>query len=590
MSWIPPVNIFKNITQPKALAPNNLLTPEEIERRRRADLQKPLKDNRNVLTHPQLMQQVAVNNLLNQKVAVAPPQAVAQPQAVAPLQAPTPPQAVTPIGASGNDPLYDIINNPDYRGISAYYADNNLDTTSLLPATTPVTTPATNGGTNVYGFVEGQTDAAPSANPDLSPYPTTPLTPEQILQQQQRDNIIKQLQYQQRQLTQQALDAQNEVDTQSKIRAKNFAEYLAQRGLNAPDATSGVDTQYRMINDVATRQALTDIDLQKQTQIQELNLQAQQNLTNLDLANYQSEQEQEALDAQNKNVADTNDKNAWLDTFKLRFYDPTGTTGGYMGEINRINALLDKGDVTEAWKIPYLEAARAEKLMGQADAAKDAEALAIKNYNTRLESERKNALNVWRAMGIANKWVAKILGIAVGQKTVAYINAELANDRIQLSKYKAAQAANKSGGGGGGSDSGGKKLTRPEARQSIQTFIENKFGREILGSGMKPEQRRIIFNYINSLNITTSDKKSLFKTFTTVSYDSMANKIANTNKANASYKSEYSKLKKTLAGLTGAKRTARVFQITRTKSQGGNAEYYKKLLGDTYYNALVKSL
>jgi hypothetical protein len=587
MAWIPPVNIFRQITQPKAPTQPNLITPEELERRKRLLAQRAITDNRNVLTHPKVQTQSQINQLQS----VAPPISASTPTinkvAITPPTAPT--DNIT--DTVGNDPLYDIINDPNYRGISAYYADNNLDTTTLKPATqtTPQATPqATNtnqyvgGNDPTYDIIYDPNYRGPSAyayeqaNPEekMQGYtiPTTPtLTPEQQINQKQRDNIINMLRYQQQQISQQALAEQNATSNQAQIQAKNFAEYLAQRGLNAPGATSGIDTQYRMTNDAATRQALNNIELQKQAQLQALDLQTQQNLTNLDIADFQLQQQQEAQDKQDKDKAIVDDKNSWLDTYKLRFYDPTGKSGGYMGEIDRIKAVVAKGDTSEAWKIPYLEAARTEKLLGQAEAAAKAEETATKNYNSKLERERKNALNVWKAMGVANKWVAKILGIAVGQKTVAYINAELANDRLALSKYIASQKKySKSSSGGSGSAKA--DLSDSEARQLSEGYRDRLTGGKIESMTDLSEEVKVkVFDYISSLGAKSSYKPVLFQSLTGGSYSAYASKKSN-------YQTQVSKVN----SLSGKALAERVKAITQT-----NSTYYKNLLGSYYYGKLL---
>ena len=534
MAWIPPVNIFRQITQPKAPTQPNLITPEELERRKRLLAQRAITDNRNVLTHPKVQTQSQINQLQS----VAPPISASTPTinkvAITPPTAPT--DNIT--DTVGNDPLYDIINDPNYRGPSAYAYEQ----------------------ANPEEKMQGYT------------IPTTPtLTPEQQINQTQRDNIINMLRYQQQQISQQALAAQNATSNQAQIQAKNFAEYLAQRGLNAPGATSGVDTQYRMTNDAATRQALNNIELQKQAQLQALGLQTQQNLTNLDIADFQLQQQQEAQDKQDKDKAIVDDKNSWLDTYKLRFYDPTGKSGGYMGEIDRIKAVVAKGDTSEAWKIPYLEAARTEKLLGQAEAAAKAEETATKNYNSKLERERKNALNVWKAMGVANKWVAKILGIAVGQKTVAYINAELANDRLALSKYIASQKKySKSSSGGSGSAKA--DLSDSEARQLSEGYRDRLTGGKIEAMTDLSEEVKVkVFDYISSLGAKSSYKPVLFQSLTGGSYSAYASKKSN-------YQTQASKIN----SLSGKALAERVKAITQT-----NSTYYKNLLGSYYYGKLL---
>jgi hypothetical protein len=92
----------------------------------------------------------------------------------------------------------------------------------------------------------------------------------------------------------------------------------------------------------------------------------------------------------------------------------------YQLEINRNKA---DGDASNDWQIPYLEAARANKI-AQTEANKSQSA----------QDSYKNALNIWETTGIATPEIASILGVPVGAKTADY---NLESARVNISQQNA---------------------------------------------------------------------------------------------------------------------------------------------------------
>jgi hypothetical protein len=87
----------------------------------------------------------------------------------------------------------------------------------------------------------------------------------------------------------------------------------------------------------------------------------------------------------------------------------------FQAEINRRTNSADKADDA---LVPYLEAARAEKIAKQ---LADADNSASQAY--------KNAYNMWLQLGVATPEVARILGIEAGAKTLDKVKAEYSTSK-----------------------------------------------------------------------------------------------------------------------------------------------------------------
>jgi hypothetical protein len=95
------------------------------------------------------------------------------------------------------------------------------------------------------------------------------------------------------------------------------------------------------------------------------------------------------------------------------------TMGRYYTDFQaEINRRQSTGDKTDDALIPYLQAARAEKIAKQ---LADADNSASQAY--------KNAYNMWLQLGVATPEVARILGIEAGAKTLDKVKAEYSTSK-----------------------------------------------------------------------------------------------------------------------------------------------------------------
>jgi hypothetical protein len=95
------------------------------------------------------------------------------------------------------------------------------------------------------------------------------------------------------------------------------------------------------------------------------------------------------------------------------------TMGRYYSDFQaEINRRQSTGDKTDDALIPYLQAARAEKIAKQ---LADADNSASQAY--------KNAYNMWLQLGVATPEVARILGIEAGAKTLDKVKAEYSTSK-----------------------------------------------------------------------------------------------------------------------------------------------------------------
>jgi hypothetical protein len=121
-------------------------------------------------------------------------------------------------------------------------------------------------------------------------------------------------------------------------------------------------------------------------------------------------------------------KQSWLDTMG-RFGD------NYQAEIDRN---MSDNDTTNDWQVPYLQAARQDKVQKQAE-TKAAEAAAA----SAAEKEAyKNALELWKQSGVATAQIANILGVPEGARTAEYDIDKLNNAVAQQNADTAEQKAN----------------------------------------------------------------------------------------------------------------------------------------------------
>lgn len=154
---------------------------------------------------------------------------------------------------------------------------------------------------------------------------------------------------------------------------------------------------------------------------------------NLEAANAQMGLETYMQMMQNKmsmeQQSNSNMKNDFINTIGAYAND-------FQAEINRIQRAVAAGDSSEAWKVPFLNSSRNEKISGQQSAAAEAEQQELENYlkmqNLGLKQQQVNyqvskphykpasgginstawnqAYKLWAA-GQSNPWILKALGI-----------------------------------------------------------------------------------------------------------------------------------------------------------------------------------
>jgi hypothetical protein len=113
------------------------------------------------------------------------------------------------------------------------------------------------------------------------------------------------------------------------------------------------------------------------------------------------------------------------------------TMGRYYSDFQaEINRRQSTGDKTDDALIPYLQAARAEKIAKQ---LADADNSASQAY--------KNAYNMWLQLGVATPEVARILGIEAGAKTLDKVKAEYSTSKPYYNPNTGGGGDNSSGGG-----------------------------------------------------------------------------------------------------------------------------------------------
>ena len=122
------------------------------------------------------------------------------------------------------------------------------------------------------------------------------------------------------------------------------------------------------------------------------------------------------------------------------------TLGAYSNDYQaKINELTNDNDASNDWQIPYLQSARQDKISNQASAEAKAQQTAY-----------DNAIEIFKATGVATDWIADTLGIKPGTYTADYAN-------ILADNALAVKNSNKvSGGSSKGSSSSSKSSATNE--------------------------------------------------------------------------------------------------------------------------------
>jgi len=316
----------------------------------------------------------------------------------------------------------------------------------------------------------------PVVAPTITPTPTTynPLADLDALKEAQRakniadlsakrDASLSVLSEQRAGITPQYQGQRTTQDTMAKINAKNFAEYMAQRGQNNVGADSGTFNQFKQVSDVANMGALSNLYAQEQSAIDKnardvagvqtsyqsdlasanagVEAQALQNKIDAmqteqqrqdSLAKFDYEKSQDLI-AQNTAKAEK-EKSDFVNTIG-QYYD------NYQSQIDKIT---NDNDTTNDWQLPFLKAARVEKQQAQAAATQTAQAKAIADQKAETKAVYDAALKRWETAGyVVTDADAKILGVAKGSKTESYAKAIMANTVAQQNANTASINANK---------------------------------------------------------------------------------------------------------------------------------------------------
>ena len=244
-------------------------------------------------------------------------------------------------------------------------------------------------------------------------------------------------------------------DTSSKIASKNFAEYLAQRGQNNPVGESGTMNQFKTASDIANMQSLSNLYGQEQSALDKnsRDVSGVQTGYNSDVASANMGIDAQALQikidalqsAQNKadtqaqadkvfNYNVSQDKLSTDTAAKTKTEnDFVNTLGAYSGDYQaEINTIANDGDITNDWKLPYLKAARQEKVNAQNAELIVAQTKAIADQKADTKATYDAAYDRWKLSGIVGSDAdAKVLGIPKGTKTEAYAQAVMSNTVAQ---------------------------------------------------------------------------------------------------------------------------------------------------------------
>ena len=289
-------------------------------------------------------------------------------------------------------------------------------------------------------------------------------------------------------------DLRNQAQSASDVQAMNFAQYMAGRGIKG--SAAGMPEIYRnaalqgQIGGLNRQQAAnqSEIDRIRTTTQNQYGTNKANVLNNYeaDLAGLENEyltKKQGILDAyeQDRIAAqsglDAQGLQAYIDQLnadRLFSLNEAGITGRYQGTptlagqefqqnlddkakasyldtIGRfsdnyqqeINNVQNDNDTTNDWQVPYLQAARQQKIQQQAEQTA-AQAAAAGEAE---KEQYKQAFDLWKAYGTATQDIASILGVPVGARTADFnidsINAATSKKNADTAAKNAETAANK---------------------------------------------------------------------------------------------------------------------------------------------------
>jgi len=158
-----------------------------------------------------------------------------------------------------------------------------------------------------------------------------------------------------------------------------------------------------------------------------------------------------------------------------------------------INKIANDNDSSNDWKIPYLKAAREEKIaiMNETKAKEEAD-------------HRTNALEMFKYLGVANEYIAKWLGVKVGDKTANYNMEQMKVKIDQQNADTAAKNANIAASKSTSSNASDLNTAERAQFDDVKTQINNSIipKNPITGQLEYPLNENVlqgIANYLNSL-------------------------------------------------------------------------------------------
>jgi hypothetical protein len=211
-------------------------------------------------------------------------------------------------------------------------------------------------------------------------------------------NQMNQIDLQQQNVINDANSAISSLDEQAAFKESSITADMASQKLQA---LLGEQTRIDELNRDQERYSREYSDRQKQQEFNNSNT----------LADREAEQADKALRTE-------------IETMGRYFSD-------FQAEINRRGNTADKSDDA---LIPYLQAARAEKVAKQ---LADADNSASQAY--------KNAYNMWLQLGVATPEVARILGIEAGAKTLDKVKAEYSTSKPYYNPNTGGENSNNGG-------------------------------------------------------------------------------------------------------------------------------------------------
>ena len=248
------------------------------------------------------------------------------------------------------------------------------------------------------------------------------LTAQQLQQAQQES--ISALEQEKAQVPQLYKQQRNIAVGQSEQYARNFAEYLANRGLT----TSGAAAQGEISRQGNLSTALSTLGQQQAQAITNINRQISgvNTSTASQLANANLQLEQDYL----SKIA-TQNQSEREQAFQNQVAGIGQYSQDYMAEIQRRQAINPNDPL-----IPYLYQARQEKISSQQE-----------SESAYVKSLEDNAWKIFTNTGVANQYVQDILGIPKGTTTVSYMNATKSSgtttdNKVSLSNHEKIIKAN----------------------------------------------------------------------------------------------------------------------------------------------------